>query len=165
MIPALANRQHQQAIARQRLRERVPRGYSAPPKHPTLERVAQAIFITDFLPLVRQLIVARHAQLHIERRGMVAQLTVTSPDDGHACLMQVIHGSNIIQTDWTSTDFGRRFHALSQLHDMRWQLAFNGPHAVLRIQHAPTSSTFGMQLGAVKTGERMHLHFDYEATP
>lgn len=165
MIPALANRQHQQAMARQRLRERVPRGYSAPPKQPTLERVAQAIFITDFLPLVRQLIVARNAQLHIERRGMVAQLTVTSPEDGHACLMQVIHGSNVIQTDWTSTEFGQRFHALSQLHDMRWQLAFNGPHAVLRIQHAPTSSSFGMQLGAVKTGERMHLHFDYEATP
>ena len=100
-----------------------------------------------------------------ERRGPVAQLTVTSPEDGHACLMQVIHGSNVIQTDWTSTEFGQRIAALCQLHDMRLQLAFNGPHAVLRIQHSPTSSTYGMQLGAVKTGERMHLHFDYEATP
>lgn len=161
MIPALAHRQHQQAMARQRLRERVPRGYSAPPKHRVLESAAQAIFITDFLPLLRQLIVARNAQLHIERRGPVAQLTVTSPEDGHACLMQAIHGSNVIQTDWTTTEFGRRFHALSQLHEMRWQLAFHGPNAVLRIQHTPTSSNYGMQLGAVKTGERMHLHFDY----
>ena len=161
MIPALAHRQHQQAMARQRLRERVPRGYSAPPKHRVLESAAQAIFITDFLPLLRQLIVARSAQLHIERRGPVAQLTVTSPEDGHACLMQAIHGSTVIQTDWTSTEFGRRFHALSLLHEMRWQLAFHGPHAVLRIQHTPTSSNYGMQLGAVESGQRMHLHFDY----
>ena len=161
MIPALAHRQRQQAMARQRLRERVPRGYSAPPKHRVLESAAQAIFITDFLPLLRQLILARSAQLHIERRGPVAQLTVTSPEDGHACLMQAIHGSNVIQTDWTTTEFGRRFHALSQLHEMRWQLAFHSPHAVLRIQHTPTSSNYGMQLGAVESGQRMHLHFDY----
>lgn len=161
MIPALAHRQHQQSMARQRLRERVPRGYSAPPKHRVLESAAQAIFITDFLPLLRQLIVARNAQLHIERRGPVAQLTVTSPEDGHACLMQAIHGSTVIQTDWTTTEFGRRFHALSQLHEMSWQLAFHGPHAVLRIQHTPTSSNYGMQLGAVESGQRMHLHFDY----